>query len=625
METTRSRSRRLQGAGLAVLLAAGTAPVTAADRISGQVVAGWREVSVGGDQTKYDQHVNLEDGARLFEFALTVEPEAGGDRDFFDRLLVEASNLGGDPYDSIRVELRKFGAYRFSYQRQTSDYFYDDLLIAPEDASVESSTGGDFRTFDFERERDRARLEVDFSDRGELFFGFDRYRKDGHSTTVLDVEREEFEMEKPLDEKLTSFEAGLRYRWERATLTWTERYREFDNDSSIFLDGFSEGSEADAPTSLDFFFLDQPYEYEAWDHQLALDLRPTDRLSLGINVILGDLDMDLEARERSQGTDFTGGDFARDLAGGGELDQDRNLYDLRGSFALSDSLSLFGRYRWRDLEQSGASEFEAAALSDWDIDSQFLEGGVEWRPSRTWLVAAGWTFEDRDVRYRQRNDEFDDRGTEKTESDGYFLRVSVAPLDGLDLFFSAEDHGIDDPFTLASPTDSTRYRVRARYRWDNGWGLLGGYRYTDLENDNSGWESDSEQIDVRVTYAGDRLSASAGYSNVDLSRSITQFVAGDTLPFRRDRFDIDYGADADFLDAALTWRLDPRWLLGGSFRIYENDGSFDVSRDDARAFVRLEAGDGYLLGLEYRYVDFDEADLEAFDADIVEISIGRRW
>jgi hypothetical protein len=198
-------------------------------------------------------------------------------------------------------------------------------------------------------------------------------------------------------------------------------------------------------------------------------------------------------------------------------------------------------------------------------------------------------------------------------------------VDGLDLYFSAEDHGLDDPFTLASPTDSTRYRFRARYRWDGGWGLVGGYRYTDVQNDNSGWESDTKQMDLRVTYAGDRLSASAGYSNVDVSRSIVQFVTGDTLPFRRDRFDIDYGADADFLDAAVTWRLDPRWSVGGSFRVYENDGSFDVSRDDARAFVRLETGDGYLVGLEYRYVDFEEADLEAFDADIVEISIGRRW
>jgi hypothetical protein len=154
---------------------------------------------------------------------------------------------------------------------------------------------------------------------------------------------------------------------------------------------------------------------------------------------------------------------------------------------------------------------------------------------------------------------------------------------------------------------------------------LGSYRYSDYENDNSGWSSDTEQIDLRVTFANEQLSASAGYSNVDLSRSIVQNVAGDTLPFRRDRFDIDYSADADFFDAAVTWRVDERWSMGGSFRIYENSDSFSVSRDDARAFVQVDVMDGYLLGLEYRYVDFEEGQVESFDADIVEISIGRRW
>lgn len=605
----------------ALLFLGGWPSAMAQDRVSGHVSAGWRGVWQSGSDAKYDQHVDLDDGVRLFDFAFSYLPEAQDGPWLPDRVDLQASNLGGDPYDSMRLDVQKYGAYRFTYQRQSSDYFYDDSALGSEFPDAD----GNFRRFDFERDTDRAKLELDLSDRARLFVGYDRYEKSGKSLTVLDVEREEFELNKPIDETFQSFEFGLSYAWDRVNLTWTERYRDFDDDSSISLSEFSLGSEPAEPTELDFFFLDLPYQYDGWEHQLAVNARPLDRLTLTANVIIGDLDADLKARERSQGVDFLGRPFARDISGTGGIDQDRDLYDVSVAYDVSEAISVFGRYRWHELKQSGDSQFEQDAVSRWDIDTDIFEAGGEWRPRRNVTVSAGWTRENRDVDYRQANEDFDDAEDEETQLDGYFVRVSFAPIEGLDLYFSGELNDIDDPFTLASPTDSTRFRVQGRYRWEGGWGLSANYRYADYENDNTDWETDSHQADLRVTYTGSRLTLSAGYTYVDVSRSFVQLVRGDILPFRVDRFDVDYEADSDFVDGAVTWKLNQRWTLGGSFRYYDNSGSYDVQRDDARIFAEVEVLDGYLLGLNYRYVDYEEDSFDEFDADILELSVGRRW
>jgi hypothetical protein len=70
---------------------------------------------------------------------------------------------------------------------------------------------------------------------------------------------------------------------------------------------------------------------------------------------------------------------------------------------------------------------------------------------------------------------------------------------GLELTASVEDDSIDDPFTLASPTSSTRYKATARWRWSNGLSLAANYRNTDVDNDVSDWLADTAPVrDVEI-------------------------------------------------------------------------------------------------------------------------------
>ena len=122
---------------------------------------------------------------------------------------------------------------------------------------------------------------------------------------------------------------------------------------------------------------------------------------------------------------------------------------------------------------------------------------------------------------------------------------------------------------------------------------------------------------------------SVGFSTIDVDRRIDQTVT--TLPgFGGGQelfFPIAYDADSDFIDARLRYAVDERIAFGGDFRLYDNSGSFALEREDLRGWVEFGVGNGYLIHLGYRTVDYDEQafNFDDYDADIAEVSFGYRW
>lgn len=606
------------------LLVAGAAwarDAAAAD-FTGHVSVGYREVDVSGDEGKYKQHVNLDDGARLFDLGIVFQPDrqADGPAGMPDRVELNASGLGGDPYESVRLRVQRYGSYRLTYDHRSSDYFYEDLLLAPEEASVEQSTGGDFHHFDFERKRDTLGLDLDLGSRARLNLGFARYEKRGDSTTVLDVEREEFELDKPIDESLDRYDLGFTYDWDHVSITLGQTWQDYDNASQIFLPGFSPGSEPDAPTSLDLFFLDQPYGFTSSDQHLSVRVRPSSRWILALDALAGDLDLDMTATERAQGIDYLGRPFDREDSGVADVDRDTLLLDASVAYLVNDRLQLNAGVRRYDLEQDGAVLFgEAAGESAWNIETTGFELGLDMSLTSSVTFSGGWSTEKRETLVSH---SIDDVEAVDTDRDGFFARLSYRPNRRVKVTLSFEDDQIDDPYTLASATDARRYKARASYRWDNGLMVAASYRRTDYENDNTGWISESRQSDIRLTHAGDRLTVSLGAAFVELEREVDQLVTGGS---RQDLFAISYGADADFWDGSVRWRVIERVDLTASYRAYDNEGSFSVDRDDLRAGVEFLLPADYALLLSYRNVDYDEDDLESFDVDVWELALRFRW
>lgn len=604
------------GSALTALFAASAQGAATQPGWRGEIAVGAREVSVSGDRAKYDQHVNLGSGLRLEELLLERQGGLRGP----DRISIALHNFGGEPNERISVQVRQHGRYRFDYRRQRSEYLYEDLLILPEEADATKSTGGDFHHFDVDRVSDRARLDLDLSDRAALELAYDRYRKTGDSTTVFAIEREEFELDKPVDETLQIASLGVRYRWDKVTLLLTERYREHDNDATVWLPGFSSGSSPSAPATLDAYTLVQPLSYGSHEHVVQIKARPGPRTELQVQAMRTDLDGRHRARESAVGTTFTGAPLRRDVAGGGSLKRDTELLDLDGRFTVSDRLSVVAGARRHELDQRGTVSFDALDdTRDWTLRTTTLELGLEADLARHWRLTAGWLNE------RHKQAFVAGTGTEvdtDTRHDGYYADLVWRPSRALRVTLAAERSRVDDPLSPTAATDRERYRLRARYRWNDAWSLLASHQLVRHDNDDTGWDARDRHTEVRLEYASPSLLVSLGAADIDRDRSIAQLVR---TPIRAILFDIDYDSDASFYDAAFAWRAGARLTFGGSVRRYRNDGSFSVSRDDGRGYVAFELDTAHQLSMGFRRIDFREGGIEHYDADIVDLSLRRRW
>lgn len=594
------------------------------DGFSGSFLIGVRSVDVEGAERKFREDYNYDDGPRLFEFRLDLSPAGGIANGAADRLFIDASHLGGDPYETMSFGVSKHQAYDFRYDRRVSEYFYEDLILPPELSNVRASNGGDFHHFDFERVHDRADLDIDLTPAATLSFGLDRYTKKGEGTTTLDFSRDEFELDKVIDESLNDYSASFEYAWSKVTLVLEERVRDYTNLYEVFLPGFSLGENPTGAT-LDFFFLDQPYDLTGNRHTARVIARPTARFDVVLSASLDQSELELEAEERSQGNAFNGAPTSTNFTGEGEIERDVDFFDLDVTYRFTDRLALIGNAHQHDLDQEGDFEFDVVNSSTWEIKTTGFDAGLQFLATPTLTVSGGLALESRDVDFAWANGGTTKAESEETEREGFFADVAWRPSKAFQLTFAAEDNSFDDPFTLASPTDRRRYRANARYRWENGLFVSGVYQLQDYENDNSGWAADSDRLALRAGWGGDGLDVSLGYAMLDVEREIDQTLFfGNPTPVP---FPIAYEADTDLIDGRVRWAVTERWALGGNFRTYENDGSFALAHDDYGAWVEAGFGAGYLARVGYRMVDYDEDafDFDDYDADIAEFAVGYRW
>jgi len=590
--------------------------------LTGSVSLGVRSVEVGGAVPKYREDVNLDDGVRLFDLRLRYAPPRDAES-IVDRIDLNASTLGGDPYESVSLSVQKYGAYKLKLDHRRSEYFYEDTLVPAALANIDSVTGGDFHTFDFERVRDTASLDLDLSPDTKLSFGLERQTRTGDSTTTLDIQRDEFEFDRPIDESLNALTAGIQHSWDKVTVVFQEELKQFENTNEIFLPGASVGTNPLDPADLQFFFLDQSYDFDSQAHLIRVLANPTTRFRLRGALRREDLDLDMDASETSDGTDFTGAPFATDISGRAVIGRDLDFDQVDFEFDVSERLRVVGGIRRSSLDQRGSLIFGPdAGAGAWEIDTDGLEIGVEFAARANLVFSVGFSNEERDTAGSSAFTGAQRVSQVATDRDGFFARALYESEQGLELTASIEENSIDNPFALASATDNTRYKLGIRHRWDNGVSLTGSHRRTDVDNDNSGWATDTEQTAVRVSYQNARLQVSGGYTSVDTARNVDQLVAAG---FRQDLFLISYTADSTFVDASARWQFNDTIGIGGNMRRYENEGSFAVDRDDLRAFIDVRLTDDYSLEFAYREFDYLEDVFDDYDAEILEVAVRLHW
>jgi hypothetical protein len=581
----------------------------------GNLMFGYRYVDTNGQYEKYREDINLDEGARLFNFSLHYIPN-GEVKKLFDRLDINLYNFGGDPFETFGLSFNKSGKYQFKFNRRKATYFYQDIRM-------EGGHLFDLHSFNFDRVMDSSYLRVWLSKNVNVYFNFDRYTKKGESVTTYDINRIEFEYDKPIEEDSKEFTAGINVHLKGLSFVLEEKIQDYENTNSLFLPGYADGGAgARYPSSLDYFYLDQPYDLKSNTHTVKATARPFNNMLISGAARLSSLDMDLDYSESAAGVNYLNRSFSYSHSGKGEFERKLGLYDLEITFLLANKLAFIAAIRKNTLEQHGTFMGES---SDFSFDTLGVEGGLQYQFSPKFGLTMGYRFEERELENLETV-----YYEEETTRKGFFGTLNLQPNRTINLTADYQHGSFDEPYTLISASSFNRLRFTAKIKM-NQLGLSGSYLWKKTENDvyDEGWESTDNRLNLRAGYYSEKVKLSAGYSWIVIEHSATRDIAyppgwlgPGSFPWT-----IDYEGKSNLFNASLAFNPSEQWTIGAYGNIYDNTGFWEISRTTLKGYVEYKFESGFVTQLGYRYVDFKEENIDENDytANILELSFGYRW
>jgi hypothetical protein len=199
-------------------MAQDAAPVIAGFESHGSITAGYRFTDVAGRRQKFDELFGLRSGFRVHDidwFARSV-----GSGRFADTISVTSSGLGGDPYSTTTVRVRRNGVWEAGASHRQAYYYWDRNDAAVQPSGQNGLTPNhDFATV---RRLGSADLSVYVTPDLQLGFEYDRVRREGMRLTTRTIEyfdppsswgsfarANPYQVEAPADELSNRFTGGF--------------------------------------------------------------------------------------------------------------------------------------------------------------------------------------------------------------------------------------------------------------------------------------------------------------------------------------------------------------------------------------------------------------------------------
>lgn len=671
---------------IACLLLPATLRAEDEKELSGKFMLGFRMVDTSGDQDKYREDINLQGGARLQKFTLTYTP-SGATKKLVDEIALTMYNFGGDPFETFNLSMAKYGKYTLSFQRLKSNYFYADDLWTDTLTywQMSQKTGGDYRTFNFDRVTDRAAAKVWLGKNAHFYFDFDRYTKKGSSQTAFSAFRDLFMFDKPVDMESKEISLGLDYSAAKFNLAFTEKIQDFRDASSIFLPGYSEGTWSGYPapnTSVAYFYnLDTPYDTKSYTHSAKVVFKPNRNL-----LIKGGLDLiDLKVNnfsyvEKGKGIDNAGKPSIMDrYSTAFGISRKVTLADFDLSYLFSDRLSFVGAFRYAKHDQEGSfTTFRAdvtpntstpASASD-NLSTIGFDAGLQFAAAQGLTLTAGFRNETRTIK--------EAAGDEKTTRTSLFGNVAFNPTPGLNLTADFQSGSYKDPVLLTAPTSQSRLRLTAKYK-KGAFFANGSLWLSTIKNDslqftdpkvaaiNNNWVAKNTNITLRLGYAKDKLHASAGWTLIDTKNTADDRPFGEAplVGATYTVWPIYFSGKVNLMDVNVSFKANDKWSFGAmvsnytapayyggyytyvgsdsnasadkpKYTIDKNYKNRDLSRLTFKPYIEYVIDGNFLVQLSYWMVDFKDpfkinynVGVVGFDnnykANILELSFGYKF
>jgi hypothetical protein len=357
---------------------------------------GIRIVKVDGNRDMYRTQTDETSGILLRSFSL-LTPGPDGAK-FFDRLRIDASDLGASPAGSLRIEADKAGAFRFRLGYRHMNLF--SALPAFANPLLGSGISTSQHTYDRTRNMIDADLEL-FPDRSVMpFIGYSFNRLSGPGTSTYTIGGDDFRLSQSLEESEHEFRVGAGFRLGLLRGSVTQGWRSVrGNEALSLLSSSGNGNNPDPllgrpVSSSDILRKDRTHVSTPFTN-LYVTGQLAKRLRLTGNYVRFAADSTGDGFENTAGSfvSFALSRFFNGLAEQASTQAKNTTWrgGARAELAVRDGVDAFAGY------QKEHRELEGSAL----IDTLFLQtltfGGVDPRDVERVLNARGSITRGEDV------------------------------------------------------------------------------------------------------------------------------------------------------------------------------------------------------------------------------------
>jgi hypothetical protein len=198
--------------------------------LTGSIDFGYRwRTDIAGNPNVYRSIVNLGSGPKLLgtDFKIT-DPK----HRLFDTLETRAYTWGGEPYQTLQVNIRKQGVYDLNGAYR--DFAYFNNLPSFANPLLSRGIYQSQRAFDLRRKLSSFQLDMRPGSRFIPYVAFERASGFGNGVTTLVSDANEYAVPTRLDEVMNNFRAGGRLELRRFHATIEQGGTTFDDRQNVF-------------------------------------------------------------------------------------------------------------------------------------------------------------------------------------------------------------------------------------------------------------------------------------------------------------------------------------------------------------------------------------------------------
>jgi hypothetical protein len=458
---------------------------------SGSATVGYRLTSFSGRREKFLELFNLQSGPRLLDFTFGGRAKEGTSV-FADSFQFTASGLGGDPFPSGQLVVRKSKVYDLRVGYRQSYYYWDrdDNAVLPS-AFRALTTNHDWGTV---RRLGNVSLLLHATNRLKFRADYGRNSRDGMSFSTRTLEYfgspstwgsflrdSPYYVEAPLRESTNRFAGGLDYTFRDWSFHYTMAYQSFDqsmNWNHVVSPQYS--INVGSATSMR-----EPLSSASWSESRNLRTPSSefsyngsigDRVSLRGTVLYfryrgpSSLDAAFAGVARTTGTNV--GPYFIAQNSRAQLTEPNAVIDQGASIRLTDWWNFHADYRYNRFRQTGTAEvhsqrdatvFNGEVREEWNQDMQQLDLSFEFLASHGLIVRPGVRLVRRDTEART-DGVIDPRRTQLADTVSPLIGVVYSPSPKFSVRADVQSNTTGATYTRITPRTDVHTRIVVRYQ-----------------------------------------------------------------------------------------------------------------------------------------------------------------